>query len=463
MGWGNPFKAAWNQATETAREAASAVATGARWVGKQSKAAFEFSQEVAKKTAQKAKQAAKQVVDTAVDAYEWGKDAAIDAYEWGKDKAVEAGEWAKEKAVEAYDWGKEKVVDAYEWGKAMTQRAVAWTKGKVRDGLRTVADAGFDGLAWAHDGIAALTDRARNAYDKVREWFTGKRPDRSQVDCGPDATGDVAADGHFMAPGEDGNCTTLAGDASATQARSRATLSESACCQDRRAAGEPTRDIVYVNGINTTRQDHCKTLHAIAEQTCGNVIGVYNATEGGPADAVQTGQDRRLIKAANEGRAIPSQDGRNPAVDRLSDYVVDEVSQGRSPEIFAHSQGGAVTSLALYDARATLPWGPDPLPNVTVTSMGSAAPFWPDGPTYEHYVHVNDATPSAFGLGHNGSEDGQRAGRDASVIRFSGDPQSSEPFNDRTPTLDWIPSTTANHGVEDSYLRMRRQRHGGCP
>ncbi len=471
MAWGDVFKNAWNQATETAKEAASAVATGARWVGKQSKAAFEYSQAVAKKTAATAMRAAKDAVNATVDAaeaaYDWGKERAVETYEWGKDSAVEAAEWTAEKAVEAYQWGKEKVVDAYEWGKAMTQRAIAATQGMVRDGMRSVADAGFDALARAHDGIATLAERAQNAYDKVREWLTGKRPDRSQQDCCPDADSDVGADGHFMAPGEDGNCTTLAGDATAAQARSRTTPSQSPCCEQRRAAGEPTRDIVYVNGINTTRKDHCRTLHAIAEQTCGNVTGIYNATEGFLGDAVQTGQDRRLIKAANEGRAPRAHDGRNPAVDQLSDYLYDEISAGRSPEVFAHSQGGAVTSLALYDAQASLGMQPDlypePLVDVRVTSMGAAAPFWPDGPTYEHYVHVNDATPSAFGLGHRGDEDGERAGRNASVIRFSGDPTDNRPFEVRNPMLEVAPSLAANHGVEDSYLRMRHQHGGGCP
>ena len=95
--------------------------------------------------------------------------------------------------------------------------------------------------------------------------------------------------------------------------------------------------------------------------------------------------------------------------------------------------------------------------------MGSAAPFWPNGPTYSHYVHVNDATPSSFGLGHSGAQDAGRAGAGAEVIRFSGDPKGSAPFDDRQPRLDWLPAFTANHGVEDTYLRMQRQRNGGCP
>ena len=142
-----------------------------------------------------------------------------------------------------------------------------------------------------------------------------------------------------MRPGG-GGCELLAAGATADQARQDAAMSESACCQARRATGEPPRDIVYVNGINTNRAAHCMTLKAIAEQTCARVIGIYNATEGAAQDALQTGQDRRLIKAANEGKVPRTQDGRNPAVDALGRFITSEVRSGRKPEIWAHSQGG---------------------------------------------------------------------------------------------------------------------------
>jgi len=95
-------------------------------------------------------------------------------------------------------------------------------------------------------------------------------------------------------------------------------------------------------------------LHAITEQTCARVIGICNATEGPAADAVQTGQDHRLLKAAGAGKGVATHDGRNKAVDAVSNFVIDERLAGRTPEIRAHSQGGAMTSLELYDARNTL-------------------------------------------------------------------------------------------------------------
>jgi len=82
--------------------------------------------------------------------------------------------------------------------------------------------------------------------------------------------------------------------------------------------------------------------------------------------------------------------------------------------------------------------------------MGSAAPNWPDGPQYEHYVHVDDLTPTPFGLGHDGADDAKRVGAGAKVTRFSGDPHSGLPFESAKPVTSWTPAATANHGVEDT-------------
>ena len=209
----------------------------------------------------------------------------------------------------------------------------------------------------------------------------------------------------------------------------------------------PPRDIIYVNGINTDRAAHCFTLNAIAAQTCGRVVGVYNATEGMPKDALQTGQD-----------------GRNPAVDTMARQIGSALRAGEKPEIWAHSQGGAVASLALFEAkqdRMIATGNPNPLAGMKVKSFGSASPKWTDGPRYEHYVHVDDATPSTFGLGHSGAGDAKNAGAGARVIRFSGDP-TGDKFT-VPPRTGWAPTMTSNHGIEATYLKMEKQTNGGCP
>jgi hypothetical protein len=338
--------------------------------------------------------------------------------------------------------------------------------------VRKGADVAFDALGKAGEALRKTSKKLQRGYDKVRSLFGKTKPSSPVVACQKtsDPGSDMEADGWLMAPTEAG-CSLIAQSEGASKARGQASQSQSECCKKRRAAGEATRDIVYVNGIQTTREDHCKTLHAIANQTCARVIGVYNATAGKDKggfsrDAAQTGQDRRLIKAANEGKPISSKDGRNPAVDSLTELLVEECRQGRSPEIWAHSQGGAITSLALIEADyqlATELGEAQPLAKLKVKSLGSAAPAWPDGPKYEHYVHVNDFTPTSFGLGSEGKEDGANTGLGAKVVRFSGDPKSTTPFDDRAPQKTFLAAGTANHGVEDTYLRMEKQKNGGCP
>ncbi len=242
--------------------------------------------------------------------------------------------------------------------------------------------------------------------------------------------------------------------------------SETACCKSKRDNGMPPRTIVYVNGIKTDQKTHCETLRAIADQTCAKVYGVYNATEGPYRDSVQTGQDRSAIDAANEGRMPGTGDGRNPAVDTLSRLLKSKVLNGEPVDLWAHSQGGAVSSLALYDVKNSLDTigMTDGLKGVHVTSMGSAAPMWPmwpDGPAYEHYIHVNDATPFVYGIGDDPATDGDKAGEGASVIRFSGDPAGG-PFATENLQRSAIPAPTANHDVFATYLKMQKQQHGGC-
>lgn len=203
--------------------------------------------------------------------------------------------------------------------------------------------------------------------------------------------------------------------------------SESACCQrKRRESGE--RTIVYVNGIRNTPSDHCTTLAHIANLTCARVVGVYNATEGGGADLAQVTTDRALINAAAAGRPVQVGDRRNPAVDSTRDLIVqtqrDPSLLNQQPlELMAHSQGGAITSLSLFSARATLnDAGADSsLSNVSVTSLNSAAPRWPSGPKYEHFAHAGDFVAMSTGVGSE-LGDASRVGPGATTVLFSNAP-----------------------------------------
>lgn len=410
MAWGDSFNSAWSAATGKAREAASAVASGATAVGK--------------------------------------------------------------KGLELASGAASAVGGAASFAADATKRAAAWVgdtaKSGVRSALGGIAEGALSGASAVKDGLSSLGSGIKNAFDKIRQQFGGAPPAEPCIPC---ATGnpDVDADGALMG-NKDGQCTPLTEKGKEItpedieNAKQNGYSSRSACCAAKRAAGGVPDTIFYVNGINTKRQAHCDTIKKIGDSTCANVVGVYNATEGFLGDALQTGKDRSLIKAAAAGAAPSARDGRNPAVDTLSRVVSQEVMDGRPPTIWAHSQGGAVTSLALYDAGNELAAAGvrEGISGLNVTSFGSAAPFWPDGPTYEHYVHVNDATPVNFGLGDNPARDAAHAGAGANVIRFSGD-HENPPFERENPekTLFGPVVATANHGVEDTYIRMHDQEHAG--
>lgn len=401
---------------------------------------------------------------TPEEAEEFNKAIASGA-RWVGKQAVAAGTWASDQAVAAGNW------------------VAAQAKNAARSTLRGVADPGFD---LAGSGVNAWRDFQRdidnavNSASKTMRDLINQLPWRSpQVPCVPcqqsaaqkakaaaAVSADKAADGCLIGAGCQPTCKKGENVSRAEIAKVRANPvkpnSSNECCAKKRArwaaAGKPPRQITYVNGINTTKEAHCKTLHAIANQTCADVIGVYNATEGFVQDAIQTSQDRLLIKAANEGKAFQTHDGRNPAVDSLSDLVYGDAKAGESTEIWCHSQGGAVTSLALYDAKNEGRYSgiENSLANVNVTSYGSAAPYWPQGlQSATHYVNVNDVTPFAFGLGENPATDASRA-PGSQVMRFSGPPIG--PFTTDPLTRSWFPAATANHNIDTTYLDMAKQR-----
>ncbi|MRG91359.1 hypothetical protein [Polyangium spumosum] len=376
--------------------------------------------------------------------------------------------------------------------KAVGNAAVAIKDGikeGVRSGTRAVADAGYNALGAGKDALDSGAKKVSDAYGKAKEFFTGQPPAQPCIACtGKDVDHDGSLFGYV-----NGQCKPLtdkgqpvtpddvakakqAGYNPVTNKGDRAdkkgaadegdynTSAETSECCKKCNAGKPPRTIFYVNGINTDRDAHCKTLKQIGDMTCATVIGVYNATEGFARDAQQTSKDRRLIREAAAGKKDLTTDGRNPAVNTLSDLVVQEREAGRPVEIFAHSQGGAVTSLALFDANNELKAGSS-APNagldgnVKVTSFGSAAPQWVQGPDYEHYVHVNDATPMVFGLGDKKSDHDKYANGD--VVLFSGERGQKADFAMDGQKLDknWLPGMTEYHGIDDDlYFKAYNQK-----
>ena len=215
-------------------------------------------------------------------------------------------------------------------------------------------------------------------------------------------------------------------------------------CDEGNVGGGETRVIYYVNGIKTGSDKHCDTLQTIANKTGAVTVGVMNESEGMLKDVWQTAGDRFTVTFENALAAFgiekTIQIHQNKAAVMLMNLIIQRIRVGKRVEIWAHSQGGAVTSLALHRALRVLEeegsWpvlkedGEVDYDAIEVVTFGSAAPKWPwggfpKGPSYTHYVHLRDATPSALGVGAWGgfaTIGAQRAGDDAQMVFFDGDP-----------------------------------------
>ena len=198
----------------------------------------------------------------------------------------------------------------------------------------------------------------------------------------------------------------------------------------------PTKTIIYVNGIMTPKEGQSSDLQAIADKAGARTIGIHNSTEGFVTDLAQCVKDK-LDK------------GRNPAVDTLADALYTELKAGRSVDLMGYSQGGLIVSRALKDVsnRLRIEDGMSKadvektMSRLNVETFGAAATTYPDGPKYVHDVNNRDMVPSLFGLG--GKVDPLQfikdAGKGAVVHRFG----------------DGGVNLIANHNFQDTYMKHR--------
>ena len=262
-------------------------------------------------------------------------------------------------------------------------------------------------------------------------------------------------------------------------------------CEEGNVDGEETRVIFYVNGIKTQWESHCDTLEVIANKTGAVTIGIFNESEGAIADIWQTAWDRFTVQVENVlaswGKKKTVEIHENKAANLLTNVIVQRIRAGTHVEIVAHSQGGAVTALALNRALRQLSAeglypvktddGEDYPEAIKVSTFGSAASqwpegLWPDGPIYQHFVHIRDATPSALGVGAWGgflTVGKKRAGGDAKMVFFDGEPTEDPVLEE--PNFAMISeeeadvtildlATEAYHDIDGTYLEAYEQVHG---
>ncbi|XXF80913.1 hypothetical protein P2318_14470 [Myxococcaceae bacterium GXIMD 01537] len=198
----------------------------------------------------------------------------------------------------------------------------------------------------------------------------------------------------------------------------------------------PSKTIIYVNGIMTDKAGQESDLQAIANRSGAKTIGIHNSTEGFVSDLAQCVKDK-LDK------------GRNPAVDTLADTLYTELKAGREVQLMGYSQGGLITSRALKDVynRLRIEDGLSKgdtekvMSKLKVETFGAAAVTYPDGPQYVHYVNNADAVPTLFGLGPSLDP--------AAFLRDAGKGAVVHRFTDGNLNL------IGNHNLQNMYLKHR--------
>ena len=180
--------------------------------------------------------------------------------------------------------------------------------------------------------------------------------------------------------------------------------------------------IIQVNGINTNLAGQQAEMARLQQQNPNaRVIGIHNATEGFGRDILQSIRD--LGGAAG-----------NAATRSLQQTILGELRAGRPVHLVGYSQGAIITSRALSGVRDTLireqsqairaanprmpAWqvqreatrrAEAQMGNIRVETFGGAAPSYPNGPQYVHYVNRGDPVAMLVGLGPLGTGRGRGA------------------------------------------------------
>jgi hypothetical protein len=160
--------------------------------------------------------------------------------------------------------------------------------------------------------------------------------------------------------------------------------------------------VVYVNGVSSELSNSLAEAQQLANTTGECVINLHNATNGVMGDLLQCVGDY-------------FEKGQNPAVDALTDLLYQHLKDGQPLHLVAHSQGTMITSRALTNAKLLLQrdglteqQAEAKMHSLQIETFASAAPSFPDGPRYVHYL--DDADPVArLGLDHPGTHAGAGA------------------------------------------------------
>lgn len=391
---GGAFKAAWNLAAGAAKSIVAAVATGARMlVG-----------------------AAQAVGAKAVQAASTAAHAAVEAEQWAETQTIRGAQWAEEETAAAAEAAARGVKTAFIAAKTAFTDAVA--------GAIWVACAAENQLAkdLATEAAQVLSSPL---LKPVQDVILGKQPKN------------LPHDGETVGKG----CKGMGPDSGGTLPQ---------CPSGKvRTSGKLT----YVNGImtgypagdpNADQKDGiCKTMQKLANATCAEVIGVYNATGGMRADIGEC-----LTNIAKNSET--------PAVDTLQRSMFAALSQDppQGMTIYAHSQGGLITQEALADLknRLAIEYGDagaeERMTHLSIESFGTAEKGWPAGPKYEQFTNFSDPVPGVIAGAQENYPDATF--RDNAVV----------PASRRHRFFSPHPNPIDSHSMDNVYINEMVRVHG---
>lgn len=162
---------------------------------------------------------------------------------------------------------------------------------------------------------------------------------------------------------------------------------------------------LFVNGMMNTLGDQMAAMQELADVTGTGVVGLHNATDGGFFDVMEAiGQKLGL---------------RTPAVvSNCASFIQSQLDKNLPVRLAGHSQGGLVIAQAIETvidrwkaARVPAAEIKRRLASMEVTTFGSAATSYPDGPKYTHLLNEEDPIVKAAAVNY-------RSGVGARLLRF---------------------------------------------
>lgn len=338
-------------------------------------------------------EAADYAYEQGIAAGEYAAEKAVTGARYAYDKSVAAGNYVADKAVAGANFAVDKSVAAAKYTAHATSAGVSYIGDQVVSGAKWVGNRAFEALRSALDDRDSYRLRG-NAVQQC-PLSRGQHPNPN--------------DGKFMGK-----------DSCPCQSSPRLSEKEpTGVFPEGCGPGCGKPKIYFTNGINNTEEDLCKTISALAESQCAEVVGIYNATY---ADKRLEGHGVGMLNDVADCMDAIDESGKSAAAARMTDSLIADLKAGKKPvKVFAHSEGGLNTQTALREAQKKLAsqrrtqlimagvpdeqaitaaddYATKMMGNVEVTSFGTAANGWVLGPVYTQYENTADAVPKAIKL-----------------------------------------------------------------